>query len=470
MLHPIPDPSGQFRRAVAHAADALGDAIGGDLAAAACASEGHWGRLLRAPFDDAVSTTNQARDAVIASRWEVMRGALCSAEPARRAWAVLSAALAADADANIASPENASAWRAQHRRLYGPLETIEDASALVIHSPGAGLAMWRVVGAVRKGLVDPNADISWLLENAGPRLAIPDNLSQDERTDIPSRPPLRVSSEVDAGICNAAVECAVASPIDPDLVLHVQASVDVRLAITGRGAHMSRMQEAVQAQRGRRFVSLLEVAEAIAADVMARQPSRRVLVDLSASLVAPWRSRLTDRPSSVTLNCRARVTHELTTARARLELGVGVMTACPCTLRYSRLATERALGLDGDSLPTPLPPTFTHSQPGTLTVVLEGRPGEMLGVQHLWDALSASAHLRQAVLKRPDEHDLVREAHERPQFCEDLVREAAAQLAARCPEPGMVVGAHAALDESIHPHRAVAAVEGPAAAFWATHE
>ena len=57
-----------------------------------------------------------------------------------------------------------------------------------------------------------------------------------------------------------------------------------------------------------------------------------------------------------------------------VEVSARIMTACPCTLAYSRLKGEKTIRKQMQSpnfvLPEEFPPTFTHSQPGELTVAV----------------------------------------------------------------------------------------------------
>jgi GTP cyclohydrolase FolE2 len=149
---------------------------------------------------------------------------------------------------------------------------------------------------------------------------------------------------------------------------------------------------------------------------------------------------------------------------------LSIMTACPCTLAFSRLRTLEdlrvRLGPAFDrAAEAAIPPTFTHSQRGLLTVTVVSRDSSDLELRELYRQISRVTHPVQSVLKRPDEHNLVRKAHLRPQFCEDVCR-AVAVSAASILQASDDIEVSVELDESIHPHKAYASLSAKASMLW----
>lgn len=278
----------------------------------------------------------------------------------------------------------------------------------------------------------------------------PDPLSSDSRTDVPAFEP-------DVVIVARAGITGVRLPLRLDdqwPVLSAEVDVAVEIKAHQRGAHMSRLQEAIVDLGSESHPSALVAAERLAKNVSSTQPGP-AYVTLRVDQQPSIRSAITSRPSSIDISTVVVLEYfEGETKQAEVSLTAQVMTACPCTIAFSKLVSERKSGM---AYAPSMPPTFTHSQPGTLTVGVEDRSVQSTISADLLNAIRGCSILRESVLKRPDEHELVDRAHRRPQFTEDLARLAAAEVATRV-TPETIVFARAVLKESIHPHSAAAQV------------
>ncbi|WP_189034548.1 GTP cyclohydrolase, FolE2/MptA family [Nocardia rhizosphaerihabitans] len=238
-------------------------------------------------------------------------------------------------------------------------------------------------------------------------------------------------------------------------VLDAKADLKVAIPANQRGAHMSRLQEACIAASRQSHQSSVDFAIELARLASTSQACSSATAEVRIDQQPPISSSVTGRASGLDVTTTLSIDHDGSrVSRLELSLTVQVMTACPCTIMYSRLASERE---SGRAYGPSMPPTFTHSQPGTLTVGVRTGGAAAISPAELLTALRSCAVLRESVLKRPDEHELVDRAHRRPQFAEDLVREAAATVAARL-SADTAVFAVASLAESIHPHHAVASL------------
>ncbi len=138
------------------------------------------------------------------------------------------------------------------------------------------------------------------------------------------------------------------------------------------------------------------------------------------------------------------------------SIGVEVvgMTACPCAMETIR----HNLDLEG-RLSGPDTPIITHNQRNRTTLLIEVPEGFEVEANDLIDmveeSLSAPTY---EILKRADEAEVVKRAHEEPRFVEDVVREILTRLLKRYADfPDQTqVWVRSNSEESIHKHNAEA--------------
>ncbi|MBK8252638.1 MAG: GTP cyclohydrolase I FolE2 [Polyangiaceae bacterium] len=298
-----------------------------------------------------------------------------------------------------------------------------------------------------------------------------ETLSLDPSTDVPNYSPTLALPLSRVGTAAAKTQLTYASPFDHSHATSSVATVSVTCSLksTQRGVHMSRFQESINALSQRQWPSISEAATWLANAILEGQGQDQADASIEVEHIVSTNASITGKSSSQTVRLRAKTKVSRTEAsRCSVSLSIGVMTACPCTLQYSRLLAQREL-LQSASVRTRSPfrmtvPTFTHSQPGDLLVEVSSvhAPPSYL---ELLKAIRSAAHVRESVLKRPDEHELVQRAHQRPQFCEDVVRAVAFAAASRISETDSVY-IQVRLDESIHPHSVTAEFEGIAGDLW----
>jgi GTP cyclohydrolase-4 len=240
--------------------------------------------------------------------------------------------------------------------------------------------------------------------------------------------------------------------------------VDVRVSLSEeqRGIHMSRIQSALQADAA---VPLSDHAAAIAGRVRESQRQEVVEVRLKARAPLVTRTRVSGLPSPDTVEISA-VAVAGPVSRVSQAVAATNMTACPCMQGYSLTDLVKETGLspqDGVELLKRVP-IATHSQRGRVQLgVTAGDPGPLPGYHRLYQVLAARTTLTQELLKRPDEYDLVRRAHFRPQFVEDVVRSVASGVRTLDLDGDrlgdLVVEIVAESYESIHGHDILARIE-----------
>lgn len=239
--------------------------------------------------------------------------------------------------------------------------------------------------------------------------------------DVPAERPSFAISLPEVGISNKTVWVTL-----PPGRLPFSLTLDVDLAAERRGIHMSRLEEAITLLHERPFADLREYGVALLRETLRTQEANQGRVELRGLL--PWSrpTKVSGRISldSLEISCRIEGGRDAEAAplpAPLLEIGVGVhhLTACPCTQAYNRVWFDMA------EYPAPLP---THSQRSFTTLRLSAAGDEVAALpayDELLACLAVALHLTQDLLKRPDEAELVRQAHTQPQFAEDAVRETA---------------------------------------------
>ncbi len=130
--------------------------------------------------------------------------------------------------------------------------------------------------------------------------------------------------------------------------------------------------------------------------------------------------------------------------RTRKFIGVEVigMTACPCAMENIKRAYKEK---------------YTHNQRNIATLIIEN-DGSIDADDLICIAEKAMSSPTYEILKRTDEMEVVKEAHENPKFVEDVVRDMLKMILEKYPNlpDDTVVVARSESLESIHKHNAFA--------------
>ena len=137
--------------------------------------------------------------------------------------------------------------------------------------------------------------------------------------------------------------------------------------------------------------------------------------------------------------------------RLMKKLGVEVigMTACPC----GQQTVTEMLGYTGDL------PVMTHNQRNVCTLVMEMPEGVSVEADDLIDIVEDSfSSPTFELLKRPDEGQVIINAHRKTRFVEDVVRAVLQNIVRRFPDlpDDVYVDVTSESEESIHKHNAFA--------------
>lgn len=225
-----------------------------------------------------------------------------------------------------------------------------------------------------------------------------------------------------------------------------------------RGAHLSRNLEAIaeivdEAVRNPAY-SLEEVTEKICLKLLEKHAYATNGEVWARSDYFLEKTTPMGRQSLEPYKLVARATaHRGSRIELRKSVGVEVvgMTACPCAMETIREENPAYAAVKA--------PIITHNQRNRTSLVLEEPPGSDIEADDLIELVEASLSApTYEVLKRPDEGRLVEEAHSKPRFVEDVVREVLGRVLAKYRDlPGdTLVKVKSDSEESIHKHNAVA--------------
>jgi GTP cyclohydrolase-4 len=212
--------------------------------------------------------------------------------------------------------------------------------------------------------------------------------------------------------------------------------------------------------------SLESACSAIARELLIRHPyASRATVEAEAEYflrrgIAPERQSFEDfLLRAEALGLRA------VDGALRVERGVGAeavgMTACPCAMETTRALLEAEYPLLADPRLESLP-MITHNQRNRTCVMFGFEDEGNVEVDEVIDAIEAAqSSPTYAILKRGDEGRLVTDAHRRPKFVEDVLRDLFASLPRRFPQvpDTVLVRASTVSEESIHKYNVVASHE-----------
>jgi GTP cyclohydrolase-4 len=241
-------------------------------------------------------------------------------------------------------------------------------------------------------------------------------------------------------------------------------SLYVDLPARQRGSHMSRnievVSELVERSVRRPCSSLEDLAAKLSRGLLDRheyatQAEAEMSADYFMEKKNPSGKKSTEHYS---LLARA-VAHRGARLLIRKSIGVEVvgMTACPCaqeTVREFLAARDRRPA--GGACP---PPMLTHNQRNVTSLMIE--VPERLDVEaddliRLVEGCQSSPTYE--ILKRPDEGQVVLNAHQNPKFVEDVVRDLLKKVVETYPNlpDEVAVSVKSESQESIHKHNAVA--------------
>lgn len=282
----------------------------------------------------------------------------------------------------------------------------------------------------------------------------------DHLTDVPASEPLHKLSINEIGIYKQKVTTYIEDFEDHNSYVPIVCTVHVSTDLKeNRGIHMSRCIESIFTLAEQKHKNLDAFASILAKTVMERQETTKGMADVSGIYFHKRRTPKSGLISHDRLRLISKATATKEATQTQTGMQVYNMTACPCTktfTKYSIVPGLKALGLDLPQIKQILEitATGTHTQVGETTLTVDK---EQTDISHkeLYDVLDQSVHLIYELLKRPDEHEFVRQAIKKPQFTEDVAREVAYNAYTQFQQklsPNAVLRVESLLQDSIHIH------------------
>ncbi len=251
------------------------------------------------------------------------------------------------------------------------------------------------------------------------------------------------------------------------VTLSASFSISVDLPPGRKGSDLSRnaelLADSVDWPDAEPVSSLESLCAAIAREELVRHPyAQRSEVRARAEYFLPravdGRRKSLEQYLLLAEGCGRRGEGKITVRRTVGAEAVG-MTACPCAMETCRELLRAEYPLLGDPRLADLP-VISHNQRNRTRLVLElGEDAEVEADAMIAAIEAAQSSPTYAILKRGDEAKVVLDAHRRPKFVEDVVRDLLGSLPNRFPglPDDVVANAETVSEESIHKYNVEAA-------------
>jgi GTP cyclohydrolase IV len=255
----------------------------------------------------------------------------------------------------------------------------------------------------------------------------------------------------------------------------------IRLPKHQRGIHMSRsaemIEECINLTLFKPVHSLEEFAKRILNKLMEmHEYTDHAEVSLAGDLIlqiVEKDERSGQKPFEIKVNAEAnRLENDSLSYKGNVGISAWGMTCCPCAQEMNReyiesiVESRKDINISKEQLSKlfQILPVASHNQRalGSIQIGFTNLDKEVMNVLDLIEVIESSMSGRiQAVLKRPQEAELVRKAHLNPVFAEDSIRRMAMQLAKKqfsdIPD-GATVKISILSYESIHIHNVFAEI------------
>lgn len=253
----------------------------------------------------------------------------------------------------------------------------------------------------------------------------------------------------------------------------------INLPAQQRGIHMSRTSESIEEVINEVIFkptpTIERVADRIVKKLLEKHPyTTKAEVKLEGKIIVQVREseqRAIQKSYEISSYVLA---HKIESGDIDLNYFIGAsavgMTVCPCAKEMSQeyaeeiIKTRKDINISEDDLKKLINilPFSSHNQrsKGTIIVQIKDLNNHMIDVLDIIDVIEDSMSGKiQSVLKRPEEAELVRTAHLKPLFSEDVIREMAKNFMAKdFPnlEDSLKIIFKVESYESIHPHNVYA--------------
>jgi len=309
--------------------------------------------------------------------------------------------------------------------------------------------------------------VNYKLKDSDPLEGASFEVFLDELSDVASAKALNNISIDEAGIANQKIVTTIDDIDGTGEPVSIMCDIELNVDLVGhRGIHMSRCEEVLFEASKKHHKSLDDFAIMVAKGLQNKQESQRANVRMTGIYLHTHLTKKSNLKSLDRIYLISNVSIDGHKMSVQSGISVYNMTACPCTrtfTKYSIIPELKQLGYSVDQIQNILDitKTGTHTQRGKVTLLIE-KNEETPSHGELYKILDGTCHLIYELLKRPDEHDLVVRALDKPQFTEDVVREVAGvaykYFVNKLPDDSRLIVESTLLD-SIHIHDVCAKID-----------
>jgi len=279
------------------------------------------------------------------------------------------------------------------------------------------------------------------------------------KDDIASQTPKARITIPRVGFARDNIPVNISNPLSESENITVFCNVSIHTGVpcNTRGVHMSRMNNILASTSLAKYKNLQDFCCQLAREIFTSHYQRSTEVYASAVLpiysnVKGWKEEK-NKVSLDHIKILAKTVYDGATVSETAGIEVNHITACPCvqkTFAHANNLQEMHI------------PLLTHSQRSTTCVEISNLTGP-LSLEELISAVDAVIFRVQNTLPREYELKKVFEAHSKPQFIEDVVRDVALEVSKRFKgktENGMV-HISSSSQESIHDFNITANMDYP---------
>lgn len=251
----------------------------------------------------------------------------------------------------------------------------------------------------------------------------------------------------------------------PARVVTLTTTIDVfvDLPATQKGSHMSRHVEVINEIVDESVRSPVESLEVLCEDIASTLLKKHEYASNSEVHISSDYFLEKELPSGVKslesyrLLARARAKRGEEINKKMIGVEVIGMNACPCAMETIREVLANDKPVIKEELKDV--PMITHNQRNISTLLIEVPSNYLMEADDLIELVEQSmSSPTYEILKRSDEGKVVYDAHKKPQFVEDVVREILTRILEKYPDlpDDVEVTVRSESEESIHKHNACA--------------
>lgn len=282
--------------------------------------------------------------------------------------------------------------------------------------------------------------------------------------DIPACVPAVKFPLPKVGITNRPHYIHVQDPFTDEATrLFSKIEVFFNLPANQRGLHMSRIEECLHDISTEKELSLIDWIDKFSEQLLKKQKQQKCIVQLDTQYEKTTKKNQSQIISNELINLHTAITRDKATTSTCIGVTVPFINACPCTQRWGMRDFHKKLLDAGYDQATAeelmhMAPLQAHTNLGKATLKIHSAD---ITHSQIYDLLDNSVPIVRELLKGMDEHGLVKQAHQKGQFCEDNAR---AIVQAVCHElDGLIendvlIEISVKVEESVHFHNLYAEI------------